>query len=122
MTDDVVVMVDGVAWKEIFQAGLDAHLLEGFRHDHPKAPYRNVVLSLWEASKKWPKSDWYCYLEYDCLVTSDAFKADLGLAKQTGYTCLGTNHRINKFELTFLEAIMGEKLKTTTNYLLGCCM
>ena len=44
------------------------------------------------------------------------------LAERTGYTCLGTNHRANKMDLPFLEMIMKEKIKTTPNYLLGCCV
>jgi hypothetical protein len=121
MTDDVMIMVDGASWDKMSKINFDAHLLEGFWHNSSRGPYRNIILGLWEASKKWPDTEWFCCMEYDCLVASDAFKDDLKLADQHGCCGLGTNHKIHMMQLPFLEIILGDKLKTHPNYLLGCC-
>jgi len=118
MTTDILMVVDGACWKEIETENYDVNMLEGFYHNCNKSPYRNICLSLIEASKFWPEADWFCYLEYDCLVASDGFRQDLEMASEG---CLGFDSRRQKVKLPYLEMVLGKKIKNYS-YLLGCCV
>src|SRR5215467_13191633 len=80
MTDKVLLAVDEAGWQNFEHMKLPVYKLKCFYHNFPRAPYRNVILSLLSACQQWPKVDWLCYLEYDCLVGSAVFRRDLAAA------------------------------------------
>jgi hypothetical protein len=124
MTDQVLVLVDGVAWNSFKNVELPAHKLKGLNHGWFKAPYRNIMLSLLTAYRNFPTTDWYCYLEHDCLITSSNFKKDLIEAERDNIWCLGSDFRRNqelKVDLSYLEKIIKDKLEEYV-YLLGSCI
>jgi hypothetical protein len=120
MTDEVLLLVDGVGWDKFENLEVPAYKLKGFNHGWYKSPYRNIVLGLYAASQF--KSDWYCYIEYDCLVGSSAFKKDLEEAEKAGDWLVGCDLRRNQtVDLSFLELIVGEKFEEKI-YFLGACL
>ena len=120
MTTDILTVMDGVSWdgldKDKFSS---SHLVKGLNHGLPNNPYRNVFFGLKQAYDKWPDKDWYCYLEYDCLVTSNSFESDLKKAEELNYWVLGTDLRMKKCTFPFLEKIIDKKFNETF-YVLGC--
>jgi hypothetical protein len=124
MTDQVMVLIDGFAWHSFDKVELPAHKLKGLNHGWFKSPYRNIILSLLTAYRNFPTTDWYCYLEHDCLISSSNFKKDLIEAEKNNVWCLGSDFRRNqeeKVNLSYLEKIIKDKLKENT-YLLGACI
>lgn len=121
MTNDILVIVDGEFWDKLCDLSMNAYKLEGFRHACSQAPYRNIHLGLLKAAEQWPDSDWYCYLEYDCLVGSDEFWSDLKVADKMGVWCLGNDHRIGNRTFPIVENKFGIQFKES-HYLLGCCI
>ena len=120
-TRELLVVADGVTWKNWgAKAPLPALKLEGFRHGHPVAGYRNFVLGMMHAAKLWPDADWYLHTEYDTLFTSDSFKEDLDEAGRRGVWCLGFDYREDKYQFPLLEAMLRAELKQC-RYLIGCC-
>lgn len=121
-TKDILMVVDGAAWESWGKnVQLPIHKLEGFYHNYPKAPYRNLTYGLNVASQKWPDHDWYCYCEYDVLFTSSAFQADLEKAAEDNVWCIGNDLRIANFKFPYLEMILDTEIKDSA-YLLGCCV
>lgn len=121
-TDSVLVIVDGASWNKLSSVSLPAYKLEGFYHEHNRAPYRNVALAFKNAWDLWKMEvDWYCYLEYDCLFGSDEFKNYLEMADKSGAWCIGNDYREGKFKFPLLEAAFGCKFNYSL-YLLGCCV
>lgn len=121
-TDNVLLVADGKNWSQFKDDdSIPALKLEGFYHGKDSAPYRNVCLGLMKAWESWGDSaDWYCYMEYDCLVGSDETKNHLKMAEDLGFWLLGNDHRIEDKSIPFLDAFQKSKLKI--NYLLGCCL
>ena len=122
MTDQVLVLVDGVIWHSFDNVELPAYRLKGFNHGWYKSSYRNIILSLLTAYRNFPTTDWYCYLEHDCLITSSKFKKDLIEAEKHNIWCLGADFRRNQeVNLSYLEKIIKEELREQV-YLLGVCV
>jgi hypothetical protein len=121
MSEDVLVVVDGFSWPKFKHVDMPAHKVEGFLHGHRKSPYRNVTLGLMKASQIWPDADWYCYLEYDCLVGSNAFLQDLKTCENLDVWCVGNTHEIGNRKFPFLEKIVKGEIKEN-HQLLGCCV
>lgn len=94
---------------------LPAHQIQGLRHGHYRAPYRNMMLGLHTASQLWD-ADWYCYLDYDALIASEDFKERL----QTDAWVLGNDHRIGNLKFPLLESLANVEIRES-HYLLGCC-
>lgn len=119
-TDRVLVVNDA---KNSGQFGDDvpASKLEGFYHGKGSAPYRNVCLGLMKAWDEWRgRADWFCYMEYDCLVGSDRTKEHLAKATEKGVWLLGNDHRREFRSIPFLERF--EKGTLDLHYMLGCCL
>jgi hypothetical protein len=120
MTTDILTVMDGASWdgldKDKFSS---SHLVQGLNHGLPNNPYRNVFFGLKQIYDKWPDKDWYCYLEYDCLVTSNSFESDLKKAEKSNYWVLGTDLRLKRCKFPFVEKIIDKKFNETF-YILGC--
>lgn len=122
MTDRILVVVDGVAWDTFTGINLPAYKLRGFNHNWYKSPYRNIFLGLLTAATHWQDTDWFCYIEYDCLIGSSAFKKDLEEAERDNIWCIGNDYRDKQtVNLTFLEKIAQGKFEEVV-YLLGACI
>jgi hypothetical protein len=119
-TRNVLLLINGSAWEDLKDIDLQVSKVKGFRHDVPKAPYRNMALSLQMAYENWPKADWFCYTEYDALFASDRFKHNLRMAEERDVWMLGNCGHIDHLEIPLLESLVGEKFKSVY-YLLGCC-
>lgn len=120
-TDRVMVVVDAKGWDQFRDAGIRAAKLEGFHHGKPSAPFRNVCLGLMKAWDTWgERVDWYCYMEYDCLVGSPDIKGHLKQADEEGLWILGNDHRADQRRMPFLERF--EHGRLDLHYLLGCCV
>jgi hypothetical protein len=119
MTDDVLILVDGAS--TVFDnVDLPVHKMIGFKHGVKKAPYRNVALGLKTIREMYPHHDWYCYLEYDCLVTSIRFKYNLKMADDRGIWMLGSDGRVDDKQIPLVEAMLGKQFNSSY-YLLGAC-
>jgi hypothetical protein len=118
-TDKILVAVDGVGWHRYKHLPLPAAKLETFPYGHPRAPYRNVALTLSTLADTWPAADWYCYCDYDVLFGSDRFKRNLELADRMGVWMLGNDGHIAEEPLPLIASLVGEPLRGSY-YLLGC--
>jgi hypothetical protein len=126
MTDEVMLLIDGFGYDKFDNVALPAYKLKGFNHGFWKSPYRNIVLGLYAASQQFKDSDWYCYMEYDCLVGSSIFKKDLEEAEKEGIWLLGNDLRFNQekekgVDLRMLEKIVGGQVEEII-YFLGACL
>lgn len=120
-TDRVLVVADAKGWPQFESSEVPAMTLEGFHHGKASAPFRNVCLGLMKAWEQWGcDADWYCYMEYDCLVGSADIKARLDAARKSGVWILGNDHRMDARSIPFLERFEGAALEL--HYLLGCCV
>ncbi len=122
MTDQVRLVVDEAAWPQFEEEKFECHVLKALYHNFYKAPYKNVILGIATAVQNWPKSNWYCYLEFDCLIGSSKFKKDLKMAEYNNIWCLGNDLRTKQTaNLSFAERIVKAKFKEVF-YLLGACL
>lgn len=124
MTEDILLLVDGVGWHHFDTQNAPVGLLKGFPHGLPKAPYRNVTLGLLALIQHYPDSDWYAYLEYDALVGSSAFKCDLEDAGSKNIWLVGNDYREReerKVQFPLIEVMLGEKFQEIV-YLLGAVL
>lgn len=119
LSDDVVVVVDGFGWKGFASESVEK--IEGFRHGKSNAPVRNMALGMMGAWERWGvDADWYCYMEYDCLVGSGEVKEHLRMADERGYWMLGNDMRRVDRSMPMLDRLAGGKVNL--HYLLGCCV
>lgn len=120
-TNNILVVVDGLAWNNYKDLQIPAYKMEGFRHGCRKSPYKNVALGIKTASENWPDSDWYCYCEYDVLFASDRFKYNLKKAEEMNVWMLGNDGHVDDKELSLISSMIKEKINNSY-YLLGCCL
>ena len=119
MTQDILVIKDGA----LDHFPVPVKSLSGFYHACRQAPYRNVALGLKTLTDHYD-ADWYCYLEYDCLIGSNRFIRTLEQADQMDVWMLGSCGRAGAFDGTsmpLIESLIGSSLKKHSYYLLGCC-
>jgi hypothetical protein len=121
VTKKTLILIDGASWANFKNEHFDAPKIEGFYHNKPKSPYRNVALGLSVLSETFPESDWYCYCEPDVLFASERFKANLKMADEAGVWMLGNDGRISEEPLPLIQALIQEKFKSSY-YLIGCCL
>lgn len=131
MTEDVLVISDGAAGygaRDIRGASilvgkeppsLPVPTLGGFYHGCSRSPFRNMSLGL-KSLRKLYSADWYCYMEYDCLVTSDEFKIDLERMARGGVWLAGNDLRCANYRMPLLEGIVGGLGECRV--VLGCCV
>ena len=119
LSEDVAVLVDGFGWRQFDNE--KAERIEGFRHGKSSAPVRNMALGMMGAWERWGASaDWYCYMEYDCLVGSGEVKDHLRMADERGYWLLGNDLRRVDRSMPMLDRLAGGRVNL--HYLLGCCL
>lgn len=122
VTNDILMVVDGIAWEDWgLKVNLGVDKLQGFIHNYPKAPYRNLLYGLSEIIKKFPDSDWVCYSEYDVLFLNSLFKEELKNAENNNIWCLGNDLRNMNIQMPYLNKILNIEIKKY-KYLLGCCV
>jgi len=122
ITDKVMLLVDQAGWSQFQDRNIcNVDKIEGFYHNYYKGCYRNYALGLKTLFETYPNADWYWWLEYDALVISDAFKADLEKANKQGIWMMACDLRKYKFAFPLLEEILGCGKIQTSRYLLGCC-
>ena len=124
MTDQILLVVDEAGWNQFNPQTAGVNMLKGFYHGYHRAPYRNIILSLLTAAQHWPKADWFCYLEYDCLVGSSAFRSDLSWAEKSNVWMLGNDLRRKeerKVQFTLVETIIHSKFNEIL-YFLGAAL
>jgi hypothetical protein len=126
LTKNILLNIDGYS-KDTFDYK-DIYKMKGFIHNCYKSPYKNMALGLWKTWQTWKDSDWYAYIEPDCLICSNKIKQRL---ENSDGWILGNNLRLNSLSkkdvfssgnFTFLEKIIGIKPKDEIFYLLGCCL
>jgi hypothetical protein len=119
LSDWVLIAIDGQSFQDFENENY--FKLCGFNHGLPSAPYRNVCLSLMQAWNTWGESaDWYCYMEYDCLIGSSEIFNHLKLAKELDIWILGNDYRISDQSIEIINLITNKNLNL--HYLLGCCV
>ena len=120
---DNIVCVDSAFWDKFKNLSIPAYKLKGFYHNYPKAPYKNVALGLKTLYETFPDSDWFLYLEQDCLITSNEFIKNLRHADYQDVWMLGSNGKQEKtkIKLPLIEAIIKEEI-STCHKMLGSCM
>jgi hypothetical protein len=123
MTSQVLLLVDGCGWEMYEKLDIPVYKLTGFNHGLPRNPYRNIALGMLSAGQNWVNDvDWFCYMEYDGLVASPAFKTDLAELEKQGVWLAGNDYRTQrKVNLRFLETIVQEKFGEIV-YMLGACL
>jgi hypothetical protein len=119
MTDKILLLVDGAS-KEFKATEFSVPKVNGFYHNVPKSPYRNMALGMQSLAELYPNSDWYVYLEYDCLVASNRFLKNIKLAEQQGIWMLGCDGHVDDNRMPLVEALIGESFRSVY-YLLGAC-
>lgn len=120
-TNDILVLVDGVAWDQFKNVDLGVPCLEGFRHGMSRMHHRNSCLGLMKAWERWGASKgWYCYLDYDCLVGSGSLEEDLRVADREGVWIAGNDHRQGGESIPFLDHF--QRQSCAIHYLISCCL
>jgi len=122
MTDDVLVVINESGWDKFDHSQIPAHVLKAFPHNVGRAPYRNAMLGLSMAAQKWPDSDWYCHLEYDCLIGSSFFKKDLEFADKENVWVIGNDYRDKQTVRFPLVELMLKTQFDEIVYLLGAIL
>lgn len=127
MTDDVLVVVDGFGWEQFEKEKIPARTLCGLNqgrshiHGSNNSPYRNMALGLMKSWEVWGKSvDWYCYLEYDCLIGSSKIKDHLAEASKNNVWLIGNDLREDDRQIKLINNLIKKDIKL--KYLLGCCL
>lgn len=118
--EDVLLLISGSSWGDLKNIDLPVYKVQGFRHDVPSSPYRNVALGLKMVHQQWPDADWFCYVEHDVLFASSRFKANLKMAEDKKVWMLGNCGHVDQIEIPLIDAMLKEKIKSVY-YLLGCC-
>ena len=116
-TKHVLVTVDGACPHD---PRLPVPHLKGFYCKSNRAPFRNVALGL-ECLLGLYEADWYCYMDYDCLVASDRVMGMLRSASGADLHMLGNDGKLEHRYVPFVEEFVGHQPQQAY-YLLGCCL
>lgn len=120
MTKDVLVLIDGSS--DLFRdRQIPAHRVYGLPHGLPRSLYRNTALGYKSAVELFPDADWYCQIEYDCLVGNDRFRGSLERADEKDVWILGNDGHVDTEPLGLIGGLVGGDLLPNSYYLLGAC-
>jgi len=120
VTNNIVLLVEKSAYQnwpiEDFN---DVVTIEGFKHNFPRNPYKNVLLNLKHTYEKFPNSDWYVFTEFDNFIISEKFKSDFEYINEK-YSLITSDFReVHCEENLFLNSL---EMKMEKFYcMLGCC-
>lgn len=114
ITKDILVIVDEASWGIFQNLNFGVPMDKGYRHAFNRSPYRNYTLAIRKLYEMYPNNDWYCFLEYDCLVVSDFYKKHLNNA-----WVIGNDHRVKSFDFPHLKSIVDLDYQEA-HYFLGC--
>lgn len=117
ITKNTLVVVDG---KCTIDMPLISHKIIGLRVENNYSPFRNAALGLSYLHELYPDSEWFGYLDYDCLVTSSYILTTLQKAAAANIWVLGNDGHVEYMPIPLVDKILGEPL-TKTYYMLGCC-
>lgn len=120
MTTNILAVIDGAS-RDFDNIPLPIPKVNGFKHSRPRSPFRNVALGLREVIAAYPKMDWYCYIEYDCLVTSSRFKQNLKMAQEMGVWMLGNDGYVDTKYMPLIDSLVGGNMTNKNYHLLGAC-
>lgn len=121
--DTISVTIDAKFWDIFDKQTIPDHLsdvsfFKGCYHGSSKAPYRNVVRALYNASKITNmSSDWYVYLEPDVLIVNDDFYQDLDQSK---YLIATDVRDLGQYKNEYLEKILDMPDDINYKNILGC--
>lgn len=77
VTGNICMLVEGSAYQnwpiDYFH---DITVIEGFKHNVPRNPYKNVLLNLKKTYENFPNADWYVFSEFDNFIVTEKFKND----------------------------------------------
>jgi len=77
VTNDIVLLVEKSAYQDWpIEEFNDVTVVEGFKHNFPRNPYKNVLYNLKTTYEKFPNSDWYVFTEFDNFIINENFKND----------------------------------------------
>lgn len=120
ITEDIVVVIDEIAWPRYAKLKVPFKLEKGFFHNTNKAPYKNMCLSLMKAKEYYPDADWYWYLEPDVLIVNENYKSEI--ERFNHCWLIGCDHRHdNKCNLSLLSEVTGIPALNIDHTVLGCC-
>ena len=120
ITNNIQMLVEGSAYnswpKDKFT---DIKIINGFKHDYRRNPYKNVFYNLMETYKSYPDMEWYGYTESDNFILTDTIRLDLSLINEA-YQLVATD-----FRPVFCDGYTFHKIfeKIIRNHycILGCC-
>ena len=120
VTDNIVLLVEKSAYQnwpiEDFN---DVIVIEGFKHNFPRNPYKNVLFNLKHTYERFPNSDWYVFTEFDNFIVSEKFKNDFQYINEN-YSLITTDFREVHCEDTLFSNSL--EMKFEKFYcMLGCC-
>jgi len=117
ITSKTLTIIDG-------KCDQDLHLISpkiiGMPVANRQSPFKNAALGLSHLYNMYPDSNWFGYMDYDCLVGSSYILSTLDKAEQANLWVLGNDGRAEKRDLPMLDWILGEPIQCTY-YMLGCC-
>ena len=111
VTDKIIVVIDAAGWYLFsnFKCPENTELVKGVYHNCYRSPYKNIAIGLNYAYAKYPKADWYNYIESDVMYLNDLFKEDL--RAKSDHTDLGFIQRTGKQgDQWLVEKIFQKKL------------
>lgn len=120
VTKNIVLLVEKSGYKNWpIEEFNDVIVVEGFKHNFPRNPYKNVLLNLKTTYEKFPNSDWYVFTEFDNFIINDNFKNDFQYINEK-YSLITSDFR----EVYCEENLFSNSINMKFNKfycMLGCC-
>ena len=120
VTNNIVLLVEKTAYQNWpFEEFNDVTVIEGFKHNYPRNPYKNVLLNLKSTFENFPYSDWYVFTEFDNFIINPNFKNDFQYINEK-YSLIASDFREVYCEENLFSNSLG--INFDKFYcILGCC-
>lgn len=120
VTSNIVLLVEKSAYEtwpvEEFN---DVVVVEGFKHNFPRNPYKNVFFNLKNTYENYPNCDWYIFTEFDNFILKNNFRDDFQYINEK-YSLVASDFREVYCEENLFSNSLG--LNFEKFYcILGCC-